>query len=107
MLKGRVIAENDTAFLTENSIHRGIYLIMPVQHLEKLEDLPDNWWASFKQLLPSVPNMTENDYNVSINVGPVAGQTLKHLHFWIIPRYNDQPASNIGMAGLINIVNQG
>lgn len=105
-VEGRVINQNDTAFLISNNKFAGIYLVIPVEHVERLEDLPDNWWAGFKQLLPSVPGLAGHDYNISINLGKVAGQTVKHLHFWVIPRESNQPASNIGMAGLIKLVNE-
>jgi diadenosine tetraphosphate (Ap4A) HIT family hydrolase len=105
-LKTRIIDQNNGAILIDSNKHPGIHLIIPIEHVERLEDLPDDWWASFKQLLPSVPGLDGHDYNVSINLGEIAGQTLKHLHFWIIPREANQPASNIGMAGLIKLVNE-
>lgn len=76
------------------------YLIIPAQHVESLLDLPDNWWQDFKAMLAQVPGLT-GDYNLSLNYGKDAGQSLKHLHFWVIPRESGKPSSGKGFARLI------
>lgn len=45
------------------------------------------------------------DYNISLNIGKLAGQTVKHLHFWVIPRYADTPSTGKGLACLIKDAN--
>lgn len=41
-------------------------------------------------------------YNVGINVGAVAGQTIAHLHVHLIPRYpGDSPDPRGGVRGVI------
>jgi diadenosine tetraphosphate (Ap4A) HIT family hydrolase len=103
LLNGAIIAKTDNGFLVEALGHEGCYLIIPAVHTEQITDLPDTWWQDFKELSPHVPGLSEN-YNISLNIGRVAGQTVKHLHFWIVPRYPDKPSSNTGLAGLIRIV---
>jgi diadenosine tetraphosphate (Ap4A) HIT family hydrolase len=76
------------------------YLIIPAGHYESLLDLPDNWWQDMKSLLGRVPGLA-GDYNLSLNYGKNAGQSLKHLHFWVIPREDGKPSSGKGFARLI------
>lgn len=104
LLKGDVIAENDEAYLIESMFGNNNYLIMPNYHAEAIAELHDNWWRGVKDLVPKVPNLTE-DYNLSFNIGAEAGQTMKHLHLWVIPRFAGQPASMTGLAGLIEKFN--
>ena len=100
LLKGDVVAETKQAFLIEFNFGKGYYLIVPDAHAESLQDLPDNWWADFKQLLGKVPDLA-SEYNLSLNYGKNAGQTVKHLHFWIVPRSGGKPSSGKGLAGFI------
>jgi L-threonylcarbamoyladenylate synthase len=100
-LKGEVFVASEGAYLIEASTAPGTYLIIPDTHVEKLAELPDSWWAEVKELLPRVPGLPEN-YNLSINIGAAAGQTLGHLHFWVIPRAGGRPSSGKGLARLVN-----
>lgn len=104
LLKGDVVAENDEAYLIEAMYGSNNFLIMPTYHAEKVTELHDTWWRGVKDLLPKVPNLTE-DYNLAFNIGQDSGQTIKHLHLWVIPRYANQPATGTGLAGLIEKIN--
>jgi diadenosine tetraphosphate (Ap4A) HIT family hydrolase len=43
-----------------------------------------------------------DSYNVGINDGPAAGQTVPHLHVYLIPRYQgDQPDPRGGIRWVI------
>lgn len=105
LLKGEVIATSAQAYLIENSVLPGNYLIIPEVHTEQLTDLPDTWWADVKELLVQVPNLPA-DYNISFNIGRFAGQTVKHVHLWVVPRFADQPAAGKGLVTLIDQSNQ-
>jgi len=89
----------------ENVSFPGNYLIIPKLHVESVVGLPDNWWQDVKELLSKIPGPL-TDYNLSFNIGPAAGQTVKHLHFWVIPRRADEPASGQGLITLINFRNK-
>jgi diadenosine tetraphosphate (Ap4A) HIT family hydrolase len=100
LLVENILSENSDGFLIKAQGIEGSFLIVPKAHAESPNALPDTWWAGFKQLFARIPS--ENDhYNVSLNVGERAGQTVKHLHFWIIPRLPGKPSSGKGLAGLI------
>lgn len=100
-----MLAETEGAYLIRARFSPGNYLIIPSVHAESPAELPDTWWQAVKELLPRVPNLGEQ-YNLSLNIGRDAGQTVKHLHFWVVPRASGQPASGKGLAGLISEVNK-
>jgi L-threonylcarbamoyladenylate synthase len=103
-LKGDVLFASDGAYLIEAVSNPGDYLIIPELHVESLSELTDTWWHEVKSVLGKVPDLKGRDYNVSVNVGTAAGQTVRHLHFWVIPRGEDRPSSGTGLAGLIEKV---
>lgn len=103
-LKGQVTAETEDAYLIEAAYGSKNYLIIPSAHVESIYDLSDTWWSDVKALVPKIPNFTK-DYNLSFNIGEEAGQTIRHLHFWVIPRVAGQPASRKGFARLIDEAN--
>jgi diadenosine tetraphosphate (Ap4A) HIT family hydrolase len=105
LLVGEVIATSAGAYLIEASSSTGNYLIIPRAHIESLLELPDAWWHEVKALLPQVPDLAES-YNLSINIGKAAGQSMQHLHFWVVPRAEGQPASGKGLAKLVDEFNQ-
>lgn len=104
-LDGEVLAKNASAFLIEASTNVGNFLIVPTEHIEHPTELPDTWWHELKHLLTKVPNLT-TDYNIALNYGKQAGQKVKHLHFWVVPRHDEQAASGKGLARLINEANE-
>ncbi len=103
MLKTPILAKSSGAFLTTVLTSPGNYLLIPLEHVESLSELSDDWWRDVKQLLGQLP--TFNDYNLSVNVGELAGQRVKHIHFWLIPRFAGQAASGKGFAQLIDEAN--
>lgn len=98
--KGKVLAETGQGYIVDNSFSPGDFLIIPSSHTESLQDLPDDWWNDFKRLLATLPTNLES-YNLSLNFGKTAGQSVKHLHFWIIPRKDGKKSSGKGLAKLI------
>lgn len=100
LLKGDILAETAGAYLIANITFPGNYLIIPSSHTESLTDLPDTWWQDVKELLGKVPEHLA-EYNVSFNIGRQAGQTVKHVHLWVIPRNETQPNAGKGLASLI------
>jgi diadenosine tetraphosphate (Ap4A) HIT family hydrolase len=100
LLSGEVFIETDGGFVVRPQTNPESYLVVPNDHAESLTDLPDDWWHEFKKLVQQIPDMPEA-YNLSINIGKSAGQTMSHLHFWVIPRYPDKPSSGKGLARLI------
>lgn len=69
----------------------GHLLVIPKRHVERLADLQPEEWADLFGLLEEVL-ISERYYhpglqvNIGINDGPLAGQTISHVHVHIIPR---------------------
>ena len=82
------------AFLDINPVNKGHVLIVPIDHHPTLADLPDSLAQSSASLLPRLCRAVRaasgaEGLNVIVNVGPVAGQTINHVHWHIIPRRAD------------------
>jgi histidine triad (HIT) family protein len=83
-------------FLDLFPITRGHLLVIPRTHVDRFTDLPE---ADYPGLLRAVRRACERverlsaHYNLSVNQGALAGQIVFHLHFHVIPRYEDaEPA---------------
>ena len=84
-------SENFIAFLDVNPVTEGHTLVVPREHVEKPEELDDGEILDFA--IRTVQELQErydfHDYNVGINAGETAGQTIEHLHLHVIPRRED------------------
>jgi histidine triad (HIT) family protein len=84
-------AEN-LGFLDIFPFTRGHLLVVPKRHVDRLVDLAPPEYGSFLgavvQACRQVERLTR-DYNVGLNQGRLAGQIVFHLHFHVIPRYDD------------------
>jgi diadenosine tetraphosphate (Ap4A) HIT family hydrolase len=99
-LSGTVLFASEGAYLIEAQSHPGYYLIIPELHVQSPAKLPDTWWEEMKEVLGHIPGL-KREYNISVNVGKLAGQTVHHLHFWVMPRVAGKPSSGKGLASLI------
>ncbi|KOF57582.1 MULTISPECIES: HIT family protein [Clostridium] len=88
------IAENKYAFaiLDKYPVNEGHTLIIAKRHFESLfEATPDEAKAIFS-LIHEVKEILDvqyspQGYNIGVNDGYAAGQTIRHLHVHVIPRY--------------------
>lgn len=96
-----IIEESDN-FLVFLDIHPhspGHSLLIPKNHYEKFEEVPENLGEEFlkiarRSVLLISKALNTKDFNLGINNGPFAGQAVKHAHFHIIPRFpNDKGGS--------------
>ncbi len=78
-------------------------LLIPKRHVTSLSDLSREEASSIFVALTSIkPILDEayhpDGYNIGINLGIAAGQTIEHLHIHIIPRYEkdiDDPTGGV------------
>jgi histidine triad (HIT) family protein len=63
------------------------WLIIPADHCESLEDLPLGWGEMLVELVHEA-NLSSG-LNLSLNIGSRAGQTVPHLHWWVLDRSTD------------------
>lgn len=91
-----IIEETKNGYLVEarDQPVPGCFLIIPREHITHISKLPPMWQVDLTDLLDSVPWYTrEADFNISLNQGKKAGQTLGHIHFWVFPRGDEQEGS--------------
>lgn len=95
----RIILSNDHAVAIRDGfpVSKGHTLIIPKRHIASLFELTaeeqtalfDLLGLARKQLLDEIE---PDGFNIGINDGTAAGQTVMHLHIHLIPRYaGDQP----------------
>lgn len=89
-----IITENDLAlaFFDRFPVNRGHALIIPKSHVATFFDASEAEQDAINRLLAMVRNRLErlfspDGYNIGVNVGAAAGQTVFHLHVHLIPRY--------------------
>lgn len=92
------VLETDRAIviLDINPVVKGHVLIIPRDHHPQLRDLPDELAAYAGSLLPRlaravVSAVGAEGSNTVINSGGVAGQTIDHCHWHVIPRFDGDP----------------
>ena len=96
-----IIAQDDVAYLVaalgpDMKVLPGCFLIIPKEHIEDPDHLPDIWYRSVKHLRSLIPGWNPDDWNESTNKGHFAGQRQPHVHVWQIQREStDEP---IGLA---------
>lgn len=100
----RVIHETDHWFVIEDKfpVTQGHLLIIPKRHHQELVSLGDDEWEDFYKnaFWWSWVRLTvigAYSYNLGVNCGQAAGQTVFHLHIHIIPAYGDDPAPRGGI----------
>jgi diadenosine tetraphosphate (Ap4A) HIT family hydrolase len=90
---GRVIDSNDLAFAVGDAfpVAPGHTLIISRRHVESFFDLTPDEVAAVMALLGRAKIRLDaingpDGYNVGVNVGRAAGQTVMHVHVHLIPR---------------------
>jgi len=95
----RVLFENEfvLAFYDRYPLSLGHTLVLAKQVTASLFDLPHDMqaavWAAVREVRALLlAKHTPSAFNIGLNDGPAAGQTIAHAHIHIIPRYTgDQP----------------
>jgi len=88
-------------------VSKGHTLIIPRRHVASFFNTTEEERQSMLKLLDEVKAMLDSEhkpdgYNIGINNGPAAGQTVMHLHMHLIPRYaGDRPDPRGGVRWVI------
>lgn len=82
------------AFLDVGPLSRGHTLVIPKEPAVTLDQLSDDSAAAIGRVLPKICRAVmkatgATAYNVLQNNGPLAHQAVMHVHFHIIPKYDD------------------
>ncbi len=79
----------------------GHTLVVPRKHVRSFYDLTDREPEALRSLVRSVrakllDQHRPDGFNIGINEGEAAGQTVAHAHVHVIPRYQDDVADPRG-----------
>ena len=95
------------AFFDGFPVSPGHALIIPKRHVSSFFDLSKEEQQDLLNLTDRVKQIVEeryhpDGYNIGINVGEAAGQSIFHVHMHLIPRYQgDVPNPRGGVRGVI------
>jgi hypothetical protein len=79
------------AFLDSYPVAEGHTLVIPRTHVESFFELPSEDRADLWRLVDQVVELLtirwpSDGFNIGVNVGKAAGQTIPHAHVHVIPR---------------------
>ena len=103
------IIENELAFAHYDSypVNAGHCLIIPHRHVAGYFEATAEEKAAIWELVDQVKSIIDREYNpdgynVGVNIGESAGQSVPHLHIHVIPRYEgDMEDPRGGVRGVI------
>ena len=107
--KDRVLFETRKwiAMYDKYPVSKGHVLLIPKKHYETFFDLPEQLTNSIQYWIKHIKNILDDKYhpsgyNIGVNCGKSAGQTVMHCHIHIIPRYDgDVEDPRGGVRGVI------
>ena len=85
---------NELAFSARDTyaVSPGHTLVIPRRHVANFFDLTPEEVAACMELINEEKKLIDEEfhpdgYNIGVNVGPAAGQSIFHVHIHMIPRY--------------------
>jgi len=107
--KEGVIFDNELVFAVYDKfpVNKGHMLIMPKRHVESYFELTPEEKKAMDALITEAKTFIDSNfkpdaYNLGINEGVFAGQSILHCHLHIIPRYiGDVSNPRGGVRGVI------
>jgi diadenosine tetraphosphate (Ap4A) HIT family hydrolase len=91
----RIIRANEHAIMIRDGfpVSPGHTLVIPRRHVGSFFQISLEERDSLLELLEQAKKILEEElnpdgYNIGVNDGPSAGQTVPHLHIHLIPRYS-------------------
>ena len=105
----RVLLRNARVVVVRDAypISPGHTLVIPVRHFASFFDSTSEERVAMLSLLDAAKERLQSEfgpasYNIGINDGPAAGQTIGHLHIHLIPRYiGDHPDPRGGVRWVV------
>lgn len=103
------ILQNELAYAIPDKfpVTQGHLLLIPFRHVASYFDTTRAEREALLELLDRAKALTDEKftpagYNIGINVGAAAGQTVEHVHMHLIPRYRgDVARPRGGVRGVI------
>ena len=108
-LNREILAYNASAFAVRDAfpVSEGHTLVIPKAHESSLTSLSNTDYSRCFDLVRSVTRDLQEKYepdgfNIGVNIGEAAGQTVSHAHIHVIPRYQgDVSNPRGGVRGVI------
>jgi diadenosine tetraphosphate (Ap4A) HIT family hydrolase len=105
----RIVSESEhaIAFSDGDPVAPGHTLVIPRRHVASIFDLPPEEWAAVWNLVAHIRSavlqaLHPDAFNIGINDGIAAGQTVMHAHVHLIPRWiGDVPDPRGGVRWVI------
>ena len=95
----RIVKENDLAVLIRDAypVSPSHSLVIPKRHIRSWFEATQEERTAMLALIDEAKatidaELAPNSYNIGINDGPAAGQTVPHLHMHLIPRFQGDVA---------------
>ena len=109
ILDRSILAESELslAFFDSYPVSKGHTLVVPRRHVMSIWELTNEEYADGFNLVRQVKNILQEKFepqgfNVGVNCGEVAGQSVWHSHIHVIPRYTgDLPNPRGGVRNII------
>lgn len=105
----RILKANAQAVAVADAfpVSAGHTLVVLRRHVTSFFELTEDEVKAVYELLRQMKdqldeNLRPGGYNIGVNVGTVAGQTVEHVHFHLIPRYSGDVADPVG--GVRNVI---
>lgn len=93
-IPSKIVYEDDDvlAFLDLSQLTYGHTLVVPKKHYDSFLEISDSELTILMPKVKKIANMVVSKIgakgaNIVTNAGEAAGQSVKHIHFHIIPRY--------------------
>ena len=104
-----IICSNDSAIAIRDAypVSEGHTLIIPRKHEPDLTAVGADVYRECFELVRAVKEaliqeLSPAGFNIGVNIGEAAGQTVNHAHIHVIPRYiGDAPNPRGGVRGVI------
>ena len=105
-----MVAKHNSIFAIKDNypVSKGHHLIIPFRHTENYFSMTDKERADATVLLKALKATLEEEdptisgFNIGMNSGKTAGQTVMHSHIHLIPRRKeDTPKPRGGVRGVI------
>lgn len=101
--KEKIILENEYAFarFDEFPVSKGHVLFVTKKHVKDFFETTIEEKNAIFELINKAKKIIDqqykpNGYNIGMNCGIAAGQTVMHIHVHLIPRYNGDVENPIG-----------
>jgi histidine triad (HIT) family protein len=100
--------DKDTlAILDISQVTLGHTLILPKRHYDNFRNAPDDVFAHCMSVVKLITDKLETafqpaGFNLISNYGEAAGQSVNHLHFHLIPRYDGNDGLTLTFKASLN-----